>query len=46
MNLRKGKVKLVSVYIEFEFSKFELADGKSLENWSQIQGKLHKLVGV
>ena len=46
VNLRKGKVKLVLVYIEFEFSKFELADGKWLENWSQIQGKLHKLLGV
>ena len=35
VNLRKGKVKLVLVYIEFELSKFELADGKWLENWNQ-----------
>ena len=40
-NLRKGKVKLVLVYIEMELSKFELADGKWLENWSQTRGKLH-----
>ena len=36
VNLRRGKVKLVWVYIEFE-----LADGKWLENWGQTQGKLH-----
>ena len=36
VSLRKGKVKLVLVYIEFELSKSELADGKWLENWSEI----------